>query len=230
MVTNATVDYTKNARIEAAHEDRIYNLNVDAGLAIAASAEGMAGSLNVGIGVVNEESAVTANVENSDIKAHAKAEGDATKSSMSVGAANKTTLESQLVSVGVAAGLFSGGIASSIAVNNIDTNVTSRIVGSELTADIININTANELKMKDATGTGAGGLEAGIGVGVDVNTFNDTVSTIVDNSTLKAVDTLSVNTETQRETDSTVAGVGIGALSVAVNVLSVTVNDGIGNL
>ena len=39
-----------------------------------------------------------------------------------------------------------------------------------------------------------------------------------------------INTETQRETDSTVAGVGIGALSVAVNVLSVTVNDGIGSL
>ena len=47
---------------------------------------------------------------------------------------------------------------------------------------------------------------------------------------MKAADTLSINTETQRETDSTVAGVGIGALSVAVNVLSVTVNDGIGSL
>ena len=227
MVTNAKVDYTGNAKVAASHEDRIYNLNVDAGAAIAASEAGVAGSLNVGVGVVNEESSVTANVANSDIK---KATGVTAKSNLSVSAANKTTLEAQLVSVGVAAGLFSGGVASSIAVNNIDTHVTSRIAGSELTADTINIKTANELKVKDATGTGAGGLEAGIGVGVDVNTFNDTVSTLVDNSTVKANDTLSIDTETQRKIESTVAGVGIGGAGISVNVLAVTVNEGVKNL
>ena len=227
MVTNAKVDYTGNAKVAASHEDRIYNLNVDAGAAIAASEAGVAGSLNVGVGVVNEESSVTANIANSDIK---KATGVTAKSNLSVSAANKTTLEAQLVSVGVAAGLFSAGVSSSIAVNNIDTHVTSRIAGSELTADTINIKTANELKVKDATGTGAGGLEAGIGVGVDVNTFNDTVSTLVDNSTVKANDTLSIDTGTQRKIESTVAGVGIGGAGISVNVLAVTVNEGVKNL
>ncbi|MER2138524.1 MAG: hypothetical protein ABS965_00145, partial [Succiniclasticum sp.] len=225
LVTNTTVNYAKNAKVEASHEDRIYNLNVDAGLAI--SGEGAAGSLNVGVGVVNEDSTVTADVENSSLK---KVESSTGTSELSIGANNKTTLEARLVSVGVAGSLFSAGISSSIAVNNIDTFVTSKIAGSELTADKLTIDTANEVNVKDATGTGAGGLEAGIGVGVDVTTFNDTVSTIVDKSTLKAANTLAVNTKTQREIGSTVAGVGIGAAGISVNVLSVTVNDGINSL
>ena len=224
LVTNTTGDYTKNAKVEASHEDGIYNLNVDAGIAISADPFSVAGSLNVGVGVVNEDSTVTADVENSSLKS------TAANSSLSVGASNKTNLEAKLVSVGVAAGLVSAGIASSIAVNNIDTRVTSRIAGSELAADTLTIGAANETKVKDATGTGAGALAAGIGVGVDVTTFNDTVSTIVDKSNLKAKKNLAVNTNTQREIGSTVAGVGIGAAGISVNVLSVTVNDGVKSL
>ncbi|MBQ9636181.1 MAG: hypothetical protein IJV12_08265, partial [Acidaminococcaceae bacterium] len=229
LVTNTTADYTKNAKVEASHEDRIYNLNVDAGAAISADLYSAAGSLNVGVGVVNEDSTVTADVENSSLK---KWDSSSWWSStnLSIGASNKTTLEAQLVSVGAAVGIFSAGISSSIAVNNIDTKVTSRIAGSELTADTIKIDTANAVKVKDTTGTGAGALLAGIGVGVDATTFNDTVSTIVDKSTLKARNTLAVNTKTQREIESTVAGVGIGAAGIAVNVLAVTVNDGINSL
>ena len=226
LVTNTTADYTKNAKVEASHEDAIYNLNVDAGVSISADPYSVAGSLNVGVGVVNEDSTVTADVENSSLK-----KSDSSSSaSLSIGSSNKTTLEAQLVSVGVAAGLVSAGVASSIAVNNIDTRVTSKIMGSELIADTLKIDTTDETKVKDATGTGAGGLEAGIGVGVDVTTFNDTVSTIVDKSTLKATNALTVNTKTQREIGSTVAGVGIGAAGISVNVLSVTVNDGIKSL
>ena len=227
-VTNTAVDYQKDAAVEASHGDAIYNLNVDVGAAIAPSQKGAAGSLNVGVGVVQESSVVTADVEHSKLQS-SNSDPDS-KSSLSVGTANTTTLETRLVSVGVAAGAFSGGIASSIAVNNISTKVTGNIVGSVLAADAVDVHTTNALAVHDAVGTGAGALEVGIGVGVDVTTVNDSVSTIVDNSTVKAADTLSINTETQRETDSTVAGVGVGALSVAVNVLSVTVNDGIGSL
>ena len=227
-VTNTAVDYQKDAAVKASHGDAIYNLNVDVGAAIAPSQKGAAGSLNVGVGVVQESSVVTADVEHSKLQS-SNSDPDS-KSSLSVGTANTTTLETRLVSVGVAAGAFSGGIASSIAVNNISTKVTGNIVGSVLAADAVDVHTTNALAVHDAVGTGAGALEVGIGVGVDVTTINDSVSTIVDNSTVKAADTLSINTETQRETDSTVAGVGIGALSVAVNVLSVTVNDGIGSL
>ncbi len=223
-VTNATVDYAKDAVVKASHEDAVYNLNVDAGLAI--SAKG-AGSLNVGVGVVNESSSVTADVENSSIK---KQTGAAGKPKLSIGASNSTKLEATLTSVGVAAGLFSGAIASSVAVNNVDTRVTSRIAGSELTADTVTVDTTNALKVKDATGTGAGALLGGIGVGVDVNTFNDTVTTTVDNSTVKADDTLTVNTKTQREVGNTVVGVGVGAGGIAVNVLAVTVNEGVEKL
>ena len=228
MVTNTTADYTKAAAVKASHEDAIYNLNVDAGLAIAPNPYSVAGSLNVGVGVVNEGSAVTAHVENSEVKASNG--GSDSKSSLTVGAVNKTTLEAKLVSVGVAAGVFSAGIASSIAVNNIDNRVTSRIAGSSLAADTITVDTSNQLKIKDATGTGAGALMAGIGVGVDVNTLNDTVATVVDNSTVKAKDALTVTTQTRREIASTVAGVGIGAAGISVNVLAVTVNDGINQL
>ena len=229
-VTNATVDYTGDAKVEASHEDRIYDLNVDAGLAISASTYSGAGSLNVGVGLVKEHSAVTANVENSDIKANDKARGGTAKSALSVGASNSTKLESQLVSVGLAAGMFSGGVASSIAVNNIDSIVASRIAGSTLEADTIKVDTANAVKVKDATGTGGAALIAGVGVGVDVSTFNDSVSTVVDKSTLKAKDTLAVNTKTRREIDSTVAGVGVGIVGLAVNVAAVTVNGGINDL
>ncbi len=232
LVTNATVDYTDNAKVEASHEDSIYNMNIDAGLSLAFNfQQGMAGSLNVGVGLVDESSTVTADVKNSALK---KAESSSSASgssaaTLSIGANNKTTLDATLVSVGAAIGLFSVGVASSVAVNNIDTRVTSRIVGSELTADTLTINTGNDIKITDATGTGGGGLLAGAGVGVDVNTLSETVSTIVDNSSLTATN-MTVNTGTQRDIASTVAGVGIGAAGISVNVLAVTVNEGVADL
>ena len=237
-VTNTTLDYMNDAVVKASHEDAVYNLNVEAGITVTPDLFSAAGSLNVGVGVVNEESAVTADVEYSDIKAHEKAANDNTKSGLSIDAANSTRLEATLVSVGVAAGVFSGGVASSIAVNNIDTKVTSRIVGSELTADTIAINTTNQTNIKDTTGTGGGALIAGIGVGVDVTTLNDTVSAVVDRSVLKATgkaseetpDTLSINTETRRNIESTVAGVGVGLGGIAVNVLAAAVNEGVDSL
>ena len=220
-VTNTTLDYTGETAVKADHEDRIYNLNVDAGLTISATG---AGSLNIGVGVVDEDSSVVANVQNSELKS------ETAKSKLGVGASNSTTLESKLISVGVAAGFYSGGVAGSVAVNNIDTSVITNIAGSTLQADTIEAGSSNNLKIKDATGTGGAGLMAGIGVGVDVNTLNDTVSTVINNSTLKAKDSLSVNTATERAVDSTVAGVGAGAAGIAVNVLSVTVNGGINDL
>lgn len=223
-VTNATVDFTKDAKVEASHEDAVYNMNIDAGLAIAASEAGVAASLNVGVGVVNEESVVTADVVNSDIK-----KGGTDTASLAIDAGNKTTLETTLVSAGVAAGLFSGGIAASVAVNNIESRVASRITGSELTADTLTVQTGNDLTIKDRTGDGAGGLLAGIGVGVDVNTLNDSVSTVIENSTLKAEDKLAVTTGTQRDIDATTAGVAVGGAEIGVNVLVVTVNSGLGD-
>lgn len=223
-VTNATVDFTKDAKVEASHEDAVYNMNIDAGLAIAASEAGIAASLNVGVGVVNEESVVTADVVNSDIK-----KGGTDTASLAIDAGNKTTLETTLVSAGVAAGLFSGGIAASVAVNNIESRVASRITGSELTADTLTVQTGNDLTIKDRTGDGAGGLLAGIGVGVDVNTLNDSVSTVIENSTLKAEDKLAVTTGTRRDIDATTAGVAVGAAEIGVNVLVVTVNSGLGD-
>ena len=220
-VTNTTLDYTGETAVKADHEDRIYNLNIDAGLTL--SLKG-AGSLNVGVGVVNEDSSVLANVQNSELKS------ETAKSKLNAEASNSTTLESRLVSVGVAGGLFSAGVAGSAAVNNIDTSVITNIVGSSLQGDTIGIGTSNKLKIKDATGTGGAGLLAGVGVGVDVNTLNDTVSTVINNSTLKAKDGLSVNTATERAINSTVAGVGAGIGGLAVNVLSVSLNSGINDL
>ena len=223
-VTNATVDFTRDAKVEASHEDAVYNMNIDAGLAIAASGAGIAASLNVGVGVVNEESVVTADVVNSVIK-----KGGTDTASLAIGAGNKTTLETTLVSAGVAAGLFSGGIAASVAVNNIESRVASRITGSDMVADTLTVQTGNDLTIKDRTGDGVGGLLAGIGVGVDVNTLNDSVSTVIENSTLKAKDRLAVTTGTQRDIDATTAGVAVGGAEIGVNVLVVTVNSGLGD-
>lgn len=167
---------------------------------------------------------VLANVQSSELKS------ETAKSKLNAEASNSTTLESRLVSVGVAGGLFSAGVAGSAAVNNIDTSVITNIVGSSLQGDTIGIGTSNKLKIKGATGTGGAGLLAGVGVGVDVNTLNDTVSTLINNSTLKAKDGLSVNTATERAINSTVAGVGAGIGGLAVNVLSVSLNSGINDL
>ena len=229
-VANTTLDFTAKGQVKASHEERIYNINVDTGAAIAPSEEGVAASLNVGVGVVSEDSVVGADVQNSILKAHEKSNGDTSKTEFSIGAFNSTTVKTTLVSAGVAIGAFSGGVASSISVNNIDTQVTSQIRGSELKADKISLDTSSDVTVKDAVGTGAGALLVGVGVGVEVNTLNDTVSTIVDNSTLKAADSLSVNTKAERDIDSTVAGVGVGVVGVSVNVLAVTVNDGTGSL
>ena len=238
MVTNATVrasaddtqDETKGAKVLASHEEAIYNLNVEAGVAVSLDPRGAAGSLNVGYGTVNDNSVIVADVEYSDIKVTPKTQGAAAKSKLSVGASNSSKLDATLTSVGVSAALFSGAVGSSIVVNHINTDVTSRIKDSNLEADTIAIDTTNRLKVTDATGTGAGALLAGIGVGVDVSTFNDSVRTILDKSMLTANDNLTINTKTQREIESTVAGVGIGAGGISVNVLAVTVNEGIEQL
>ena len=238
MVTNATVrasvddtqDETKGAKVLASHEEAIYNLNVEAGVAVSLDPRGAAGSLNVGYGTVNDHSVILADVEHSDIKVTPKTQGAAAKSKLSVGASNSSKLDATLTSVGVSAALFSGAVGSSIVVNHINTDVISRIKESDLEADTIAIDTTNRLKVTDATGTGAGALLAGIGVGVDVSTFNDSVSTILDKSMLTAKDDLTINTKTQREIEATVAGVGIGAGGISVNVLAVTVNEGIEQL
>ena len=179
---------------------------------------------------MNDHSVILADVEHSDIKVTPKTQGAAAKSKLSVGASNSSKLDATLTSVGVSAALFSGAVGSSIVVNHINTDVTSRIKDSNLEADTIAIDTTNRLKVTDATGTGAGALLAGIGVGVDVSTFNDSVRTILDKSMLTANDNLTINTKTQREIESTVAGVGIGAGGISVNVLAVTVNEGIEQL
>jgi len=223
IVTNTTLDFKKNADVKADHEDRIYTRNVDAGIAASIDPHFVAASLNLGVGTLHETSAVTANVENSIVKSATE------NSALSVGAANSTTEEATLVSVGAAVSLLSGAAAGSGSVNNMDTVVTSRISGSELTADSIDVATENKLKVNDKIGTGAGALLAGIGAGVGVNTFNDTVSTVIDNSSLHAKKALTVSTGTQREIDGNVSGAGAGVAGVAVNVLAVTVNSGLGD-
>ena len=224
-VTNTTVYFTKSATVRADNEDRIYNLNIGAGVAGAADA---AVSVNLGIGTVDADAAVTANVENSKLEAsNQTTDKDA---DLTVAAANKTVLETTLASAGIAGSLYSGSLAGSIAVNNISNRITSRVRNSTLTADNISVNTFDEIQLKDATGEGAGALAIGIGAGVDVSTLNDSVSTIVDNSTLTAKKNLAVDTTTKRNLAATVAGAGVAAGTIQVNVLAVTVNSGIGNL
>ncbi len=222
-VTNTTVRFRDTARVEAVHEDRTYNMNVAAGLAIAADVkDGVTGSLNVGVGKVNEKSVVTANVENS------KLEGtDPDKSSLSVKADNASSLDTTLVSVGVAVSLLGFGVASSVSLNNLNSNVTSRIAGSELTAGTMALDTKNTIFIMDKVGTGGGGGSLGVGVGVDTITINDMVSTVINNSTLKAKKKMTVGTGAERMVDGNVTGAGLGIGEVAVNVLSVTVNGGL---
>ena len=168
MVTNATVrasaddtqDETKGAKVLASHEEAIYNLNVEAGVAVSLDPRGAAGSLNVGYGTVNDNSVIVADVEHSDIKVTPKTQGAAAKSKLSVGASNSSKLDATLTSVGVSAALFSGAVGSSIVVNHINTDVTSRIKDSNLEADTIAIDTTNRLKVTDATGTGASAYDA----------------------------------------------------------------------
>ena len=226
-VTNTELNYMGKAKVEAAHEDAVYDLNVDAGAAISPTADGIALSLNVGVGVVNEESLVTADVENSLI--YGVEDSEHKGSEFSLGATNSTKLEATLVSAGAAVSPFSGGLAASVAVNNIETQVTGRIADTVMHTQSIDINTENKLTVKDRTGTGAGALIAGVGVGVDVNTFNDSVSTIIENSKLEAADKLAITTQSQRDIDTTVAGADIGIGEIGVNVLVVTVADGLGD-
>lgn len=222
-VTNTTVRFRDAARVESIHEDRTYNLNVAAGAAVAVNIEaGLAGSLNVGVGIVNEKSVVTANVENS------KLEGtDDDKSALSVKADNMSGLATTLVSAGVAINLFSAGVGASVSLNNLDARVTSRIAGSELTAGTIASDTKNTVFIEDKIGTGGGAALVGIGVGVDSIAINDTVSTVINNSTLKAKKKMTVGTGAERMVDGNVTGAGLGIGEVAVNVLSVTVNGGL---
>ena len=228
-ITNTWMNHRGKATVEATHEDAVYDLNIAAGAAISPSQEGIALSLNVGVGVVNEESLVTADVQNSTFQGVRETGNDKSRSEFSLNAKNSTKLEATLVSAGASVSPFSGGIASSVAVNNIENQVTSRIAGSTLNEDTITVNADNTIAVEDRTGTGAAGLITGIGVGVDVTTLNDAVSAVIENSELNATEKLAITTQSQRDIDSIVAGASVGGAEVGVNVLAVTVASGLGD-
>lgn len=126
--------------------------------------------------------------------------------------------------LGIGGGVIGG--AGNVAVNYIQTDVKAELTGSSIgtsneAADSISIQANNSSKLKAEIGTaGAGGLGAGLSVGV--NTLDGKVRTLVDHSNLFANNDIAVKTHNHKtaEVKTFTVAAGVGAASVNVAVLS----------
>lgn len=165
-VENMDINFIGDTSITAEHNDSINIANTTiAGTAIGAA-------LGLSVGVVDQQSVVSTLVKDSNIKSIA------TNSSTSaiVKAKNTSTLNT-LVTAGAGSVIGASG-AGNTAINNMKQNVSTTIDDSDIEAgsvDILAHDTSNISANGGALSAGGGAL----GVSVSVNTFDNTVKTIV---------------------------------------------------
>lgn len=188
------------------------------------SVNGVAGGAGIYVGggvstvVVNEDSKTTADLNDSNIMFNSA--GDA-----KIAADNNTTVNSYAFSGGV--GIVGG--AGSIEVNNLNgtvkTTVQNTTIGkSDGAANQVDILANNTANLKSVSGQLADGI-AGIGVGVTVNTIDNTVISSVENSTIYANNNLNIGAKEIRDIDQYAANARSGGFAIGANIMVTTVGE-----
>lgn len=219
--TSAKVNYMKGTlknhlNVDAYHKDAAFVNTVSAGVA------GLGAGAGLTVAVLNQNSQVSASVTGSDMQE----ETDKSNASISVTAQNDSSVNPLLTSAGIAG--IGVGVAGTVAVNNYTQDVATTVSGSKLKAGSVNIGAKGKTSSDTVGGQVAGGL-GGVGVSVSVNTFNDNVNAVVDdssviNATNAQNGNLKISSVAERDISQEAYNVSAGAVAVDANILVNTVN------
>ncbi len=219
--TSAKVNYMKGTlrdrlNVDAYHKDAAFVNTVSTGVA------GLGAGAGLTVAVLNQNSKVSASVTGSDMQE----ETDKSNASISVTAQNDSSVNPLLTSAGIAG--IGVGVAGTVAVNNYTQDVATTVSGSKLKAGSVNIGAKGKTSSDTIGGQVAGGL-GGVGVSVSVNTFNDNVNAVVDdssviNATNAQNGNLKISSVAERDISQEAYNVSAGAVAVDANILVNTVN------
>ena len=179
----------------------------------AMSAVMVSGAVGAGVGVVNDDFTTNAELINSDVTA-SKEDGQTGSGSVNVAADSSTSVTT--VVAGVAGSM--GAAASTISVNNLNSQTAAVVDNSTVAADQdFAVDAHNRVTTKfNAATLGAGG--AAIATGVGVNTIGTSTLAEVNKSTIKA-QKAAITSREEMDVDQNLVGATAGSLGINANVM-----------
>ncbi|WP_278537990.1 hypothetical protein [Fusobacterium varium] len=162
-------------KVNAEHLGRVNTGKISAGGAVTGA------GIGAGIGIAKDTSKTTVEILDTDMTAG---------KNIDIAASNKTDIEIDAVSAGLAA--TGAGVAGTIGINNIESEVKINIQNKDntknyLTGEKVDINAVNDLNLDTKAVTVAGAIEGvGAGAGISINTINSKVGINIDSMNITA--------------------------------------------
>lgn len=199
----------KGLDISAKHDHETTLVSASAAM----SAAMVSGAVGAGVGVVNDDFATNAELINSDVTA-SKEDGQTGSGSVKVADDSSTSVTT--VVAGVAGSM--GAAASTISVNNLNSQTSAVVDNSKVTANQdFTVDAHNKVTTKfNAASLGAGG--AAIATGVGVNTIGTSTLAKVNQSTVTARKA-AVASQEELDVDQNLVGATVGGLGINANVM-----------
>ena len=203
------ISNNKGLDISAKHDHETTLVSASAAM----SAAMVSGAVGAGVGVVNDDFTTNAELINSDVTA-SKEDGQTGSGSVKVAADSSTSVTT--VVAGVAGSM--GAAASTISVNNLNSQTAAVVDNSTVAADQdFAVDAHNRVTTKfNAATLGAGG--AAIATGVGVNTIGTSTLAKVDMSTVTA-QKAAITSREEMDVDQNLVGATAGGLGINANVM-----------
>lgn len=203
------ISTNKGLEISAKHDHETTLVSASAAL----SAAMVSGAVGAGVGVVNDDFTTNAELINSDVTA-SKEDGQTGSGSVKVAADSSTSVTT--VVAGVAGSM--GAAASTISVNNLNSQTAAVVDNSTVAADQdFTVDAHNRVTTKfNAATLGAGG--AAIATGVGVNTIGTSTLAKVDMSTVTA-QKAAITSREEMDVNQNLVGATAGGLGINANVM-----------
>ena len=203
------ISNNKGLDISAKHDHETTLVSASAAM----SAAMVSGAVGAGVGVVNDDFTTNAELINSDVAA-SKEDGQTGSGSVKVAADSSTSVTT--VVAGVAGSM--GAAASTISVNNLNSQTAAVVDNSTVAADQdFAVDAHNRVTTKfNAATLGAGG--AAIATGVGVNTIGTSILAKVDKSTVTA-QKAAITSREEMDVDQNLVGATAGGLGINANVM-----------
>ena len=203
------ISNNKGLDISAKHDHETTLVSASAAM----SAAMVSGAVGAGVGVVNDDFTTNAELINSDVTA-SKEDGQTGSGSVKVAADSSTSVTT--VVAGVAGSM--GAAASTISVNNLNSQTAAVVDNSTVAADQdFAVDAHNRVTTKfNAATLGAGG--AAIATGVGVNTIGTSTLAEVNKSTIKA-QKAAITSREEMDVNQNLVGATAGGLGINANVM-----------
>ena len=203
------ISNNKGLDISAKHDHETTLVSASAAM----SAAMVSGAVGAGVGVVNDDFTTNAELINSDVTA-SKEDGQTGSGSVKVAADSSTSVTT--VVAGVAGSM--GAAASTISVNNLNSQTAAVVDNSTVAADQdFAVDAHNRVTPKfNAATLGVGG--AAIATGVGVNTIGTSTLAEVNKSNIKA-QKAAITSREEMDVDQNLVGATAGGLGINANVM-----------